>query len=375
VPLSTYRAQRRGGKGRSGMSTRDEDFVTQIFLASTHTPVLFFSSKGMCYRMKVWRLPAATPQAPGKALVNLLPLSEGESITSILPLPEDQASWQNLELMFATRSGNIRRNALADFESINRNGKIAMKLDEGDQIVHVAIATPKDDVLLTTAQGQCIRFLIEDEVRLFKGRDSTGVRGIRLEDGDRVISMAILTHVDASPEERQAYLKQAAAMRRAENADEPEVAAAPDADEEATGPAELTPERYAELSAKEQFVLTVSERGFGKRSSSFEYRTSGRGGKGIVAMVVNDRNGGLIASFPIEGSDQILLVTDQGKLIRTPINDVRIAGRNTQGVRIFKTDDSERVVSVERIPDDGTSTSDGTGDDGPSEPVPGEPQP
>ncbi len=351
VPLSTYRAQRRGGKGRSGMATRDEDFVTQMFVTSTHTPVLFFSSRGMCYRMKVWRLPAATPQSTGKALVNLLPLEAGEVITSILLLPEDSETWASLELVFATRSGNIRRNSLTDFENINRNGKIAMKLDEGDRIVSVAIARPDDDVLLTTAQGQCIRFLIGDEVRLFKGRDSDGVRGIRLEDGDEVISMAILGHVDASPAERAAYLKQAAAMRRATGDEEAAETAGAEADAEdgADESADLTPERYAELGAREQFVLTVSERGFGKRTSSYEFRTSGRGGKGIVAMVVNDRNGNLVASFPIEDSDQIMLVTDGGQLIRTPVHDVRIAGRNTQGVRIFKTDADESVVSVERL--------------------------
>jgi DNA gyrase subunit A len=365
VPLSAYRAQRRGGKGRSGMSTRDEDFVTQIFIASTHTPVLFFSSRGMCYRMKVWRLPAATPQAAGKALINLLPLAQGEVITSILPLPEDQETWSKLELMFATKSGGVRRNALTDFESINRNGKIAMKLDaeEGsdpDRIVSVAICSPEDDVLLTTAQGRCIRFLIKDEVRLFKGRDSSGVRGIKLEDGDAVISMAILTHVEASPAERSAYLKQAAQIRRSEGGEEAEtVEAEADAEEGEEGSAELTPERYAELSAKEQFVLTVSERGFGKRSSSYEYRTSGRGGKGIVAMVVNERNGDLVASFAIEHSDQIMLVTDGGQLIRCPVDDVRIAGRNTQGVRVFKTEAEERVVSVERISDEGAEGDNG----------------
>jgi DNA gyrase subunit A len=367
VPLSAYRAQRRGGKGRSGMSTRDEDFVTQIFITSTHTPVLFFSSRGMCYRMKVWRLPAATPQAAGKALINLLPLAQGEVITSILPLPEDQETWSKLDLMFATKNGNVRRNALSDFENINRNGKIAMKLDaeEGampDRIVSVAICSPEDDVLLTTAQGRCIRFLIKDEVRLFKGRDSSGVRGIKLEDGDEVISMAILTHVEASPAERSAYLKQAAQIRRSEGGDDAEpVEVEIEAEEGEEAAAELTPERYAELSGKEQFVLTVSERGFGKRTSSYEYRTSGRGGKGIVAMVVNERNGDLVASFAIDHSDQIMLVTDGGQLIRCPVDDVRIAGRNTQGVRIFKTDEEERVVSVERISDEGSEGE--TGDD------------
>ncbi len=355
VPLSTYRAQRRGGKGRSGMSTRDEDFVTQVFITSTHTPVLFFSSRGMAYRMKVWRLPVGTPQSIGKALINLLPLQPDEWITSILTLPEDTSTWADLELVFATKSGNVRRNSLADFETINRNGKIAMKLDEGDKIVRVAVARPEDDVLLTTTRGQAIRFQIGEEVRLFKGRDSDGVRGIRLEDGDEVISMAILLHVEATAPERAAYLKQASALRRAqgaEGAEEADAAADVEPETEGEGETDLTPERFAELGAKEQFVLTVSERGYGKRTSSYEYRTSGRGGKGISAMVVNDRNGPLVASFPIEDGDQIMLVTDGGKLIRTPVDDVRIAGRNTQGVRIFRTEEDEKVVSVERIPEE-----------------------
>ncbi|MEZ5910501.1 MAG: DNA gyrase subunit A [Hyphomicrobiaceae bacterium] len=352
VPLSTYRSQRRGGKGRSGMTTRDEDFVTQVFIGSTHTPVLFFSTRGMVYRLKVWRLPSATPQSVGKALINLLPLEQDETITSILPLPEDPSSWESLELMFATKSGNVRRNSLADFENINRNGKIAMKLEEGDRIIDVAICGANDDVLLTTGHGQCIRFSVDD-VRVFKGRESTGVRGIRLDDSDQVISMAILRHVAASPAERAAYLKQALAMRRAQAIEDSEVEPEPDpaAEEGEGGDGELTPERYAELGAHEQFVLTVSDKGFGKRSSSYEYRVTGRGGKGIVAMVVNERNGALVASFPIEESDQVMLVTDGGQLIRCPVDDIRTASRNTQGVRIFRTSDEERVVSVERIPD------------------------
>jgi DNA gyrase subunit A len=332
---------------------------------------LFFSSRGMVYRMKVWRLPAATPQSIGKALVNLLPLTEGEIITSILTLPEDERTWGQLELMFATKTGNVRRNSLADFENINRNGKIAMKLDEGDRIVRVAICTPEEDVLLTTARGQCIRFQIKEEVRLFKGRGSDGVRGIRLEDGDEVISMGILRHIEATPGERAVYLKQALAVRRgqsAEGADAiPEVEA--DADTEgAEANVNLSAARYAELAAHEQFVLTVSERGFGKRSSSYEYRISGRGGKGITAMIVNDRNGSLVASFPVEDNDQIMLVTDGGQLIRCPVDDVRIAARNTQGVRIFKTEESEKVVSVERVPEDGN----GNGEDAPGEEEGGE---
>jgi DNA gyrase subunit A len=310
--------------------------------------------------MKVWRLPAAAPQSSGKALVNLLPLSEGEAITSILPLPEDRSTWGDLELVFATLSGNVRRNALADFESIHRNGKIAMKLDEGDRIVQVAIARPEQDVLLTNAGGQCIRFLIKDEIRLFKGRDSTGVRGIRLADGDEVISMAILDHFEASAEERAAYLKQASALRRADvdaEAEEPETANS-DA-EVVSAEVVLSQERFEEMRAAEQFVLTVSDKGFGKRSSSFEFRTSGRGGKGIVAMVANERNGRLVASFPVGEDDQKMLVTHAGQLIRCPVNDIRIAGRNTQGVRIFKTDADEKVVSVERITDEnGEDTAD-----------------
>jgi DNA gyrase subunit A len=324
--------------------------------------LLFFSSRGMAYRMKVWRLPAATPQSVGKALVNLLPLTEGEVITSILQLPEDQSTWGTLELMFATRSGDVRRNSLADFESINRNGKIAMKLEEGDRIVRVAICKPDDNVLLTTAAGRCIRFPVDD-VRVFQGRNSTGVRGIRLEDGDEVISMAILLHVEASPGERAAYLKQALSVRRAQGAEAADNGAPEAEAEEGAETVDLSPQRYAELGGAEQFVLTVSERGFGKRSSSYDYRISGRGGKGIVAMIVNERNGRLIASFAVEESDQIMLVTDGGKLIRCPVDDVRIAARNTQGVRIFKTEESEKVVSVERVPDDGTGNGEAPGEE------------
>jgi DNA gyrase subunit A len=373
VPLSTYRAQRRGGKGRSGMTTRDEDVVTRIFITSTHTPVLFFSSRGMCYRMKVWRLPVGTPQSLGKFLSNLLPLAEGEVITSILPLPEDATTWSSLELMFATRAGNVRRNSLSDFESINRNGKIAMKLDEGDQIVDVAICRPDDNVLLTSGDGQCIRFAVDD-VRVFKGRDSSGVRGMRLAEGNTVISMAILHAVEATPAERAQYLKQATALRRAMNAEgaEDAEAVAPLVEDDAEvvdGVTELTADRFAELQAREQFLLTVSDRGFGKRSSCYDYRLSGRGGKGIAAMVVNDRNGQLVAAFPIEDTDQLMLVTDAGQLIRCPVGDVRIASRNTQGVRIFKTGEAEKVVSVERIPDDGTGGNEAEGDAPPDAPA------
>ena len=348
VPLDTYRAQRRGGKGRSGMSTRDEDFVSRLFVANTHTPMLFFSSRGMVYKMKVWRLPAAAPQSLGKALINLLPLEQDERITTIMPMPEDEESWGDFHVMFATRSGNVRRNELGDFVQIRQNGKIAMKLDEGDEIVGVQICTENDDVYLCSAHGHAIRFKVTD-VRVFKGRDSTGVRGIKLADGNEVISMAILRHVETTPPEARAYLKLANAARRANGDEEESVVEAESADEENGDDVQVSPERYEELAAQEQFILTLSEKGYGKRSSSFEYRVTGRGGKGIIAMIVNDRNGPLAGSFPVEDGDEIMLVTDGGKLIRTPLHDVRIAGRNTQGVTIFNTAEDEKVVSVEHI--------------------------
>ena len=350
VPLVTYRAQHRGGKGRSGMATKDEDFVTRLFVTNTHTPVVFFSSRGIAYKMKVWRLPLAAPQARGKFLNNLLPLQDGERITSILLLPEDEESWSTLDVMFATTRGTVRRNKLSDFVQVNRNGKIAMKFDdEDDAIVDVQLCSEHDDVLLTTADGQCIRFAVTD-VRVFKGRDSTGVRGISLAEGDRIISMAILHHFDANGDERAAYLKMSRAVRgEVEDATVIEH----DADEVA-GSDTLPQARYAEMGAAEQFVLTISENGYGKRTSSFEYRITGRGGKGIVAMAVNERNGKLIASFPVEDSDQIMLVTDGGQMIRMPVGGdkpIRIVGRGSQGVIVFNTDDSEKVVSVDRLSD------------------------
>ncbi|MEP1930344.1 MAG: DNA gyrase subunit A [Roseibium sp.] len=343
VPLATYRAQRRGGKGRSGMATKDEDFVTRVYVANTHTPVLFFSSRGICYKMKVWRLPLGGPTSRGKALVNMLPLEQGEQITSILPLPEDEDSWANLDVMFATQRGTVRRNKLSDFVNINRNGKIAMKLEEGDGIVSVDTCSEFSDVMLTTRLGQCIRFAVTD-VRVFAGRNSVGVRGIRLADGDHIISMQILHHLDVDAEERSAYLKLSRAMRG--EADE-----TGGVDEDGVAAGDLSQERYAQMSAAEQTILTISENGYGKRTSSFEYRVTGRGGKGITAMAVNDRNGGLISSFPVEENYQIMLVTDGGQLIRCPVDGIRIAGRATQGVIVFKTAKDELVVSVEGIPE------------------------
>jgi DNA gyrase subunit A len=356
TPLATYRTQHRGGKGRSGMATKEEDAVTRVFSANTHTPMLFFSSGGKAYKLKVWRLPVGTPTSRGKAFVNLLPIEPGESITSILPLPEDEASWDQYDVMFATRSGGVRRNKLSDFIDIRRNGKIAMKLDEGDSIIGVGVCNAQvNDILLTTALGRCIRFATE-EVRVFAGRDSTGVRGIRLAEGDSVISMAILRSVDATPDERAAYVKHANAMRKARgeavDTDEPAVV-----DDEEAGAGEglesLPVERIAALEAAEEVILTVSTEGYGKRTSAYEFRRTGRGGQGLLAQDLTKKGGRLAASFPVEEFDEILLVTDQGQLIRTPVTQVRMVGRNTSGVIIFRTSDTEHVVSVERLADTG----------------------
>ncbi|MCB1451304.1 MAG: DNA gyrase subunit A [Nitratireductor sp.] len=347
VPLDTYRAQRRGGKGRSGMATRDEDFVTRLFVANTHTPILFFSSRGIVYKLKVWRLPMAAPQARGKALINILPLEKDERITTIMPLPEDEESWDQLDVMFATTQGTVRRNKLSDFTQVNRNGKIAMKLEGEDGIVGVETCTEDATVLLTSAKGQSIRFPVDD-VRVFAGRNSVGVRGINLADGDTVISMTILNPSSAEPWERTAYLKRRRAMLSLEEgADLDPVAEA--SDEAESEDQVLSDERFIELQAGEQMILAISENGYGKRSSSHEYRVSGRGGKGITAMAVNKRNGLIVSAFPVEETDQIMMVTNGGQLIRCPVRDIRIAGRSTQGVTVFRTAEGEKVVSVEHI--------------------------
>jgi DNA gyrase subunit A len=365
VPLSTYRAQRRGGKGRSGMQTREEDFVARLFVASTHAPVLYFSSLGKVYKQKVYRLPISAPQARGKALINILPLQQGETITTIMPLPEDEKSWAALDLMFATTSGTVRRNKLSDFVDVRPSGIIAMKLEDGEAIVDVQICTEKDDVLLTASGGQCIRFAVP-EVRVFEGRTSRGVRGITLADKDKVISMSILRHSDANADERAAYLKRASAVRR--GGEDDVVEAEDDTEIEETKAIELGEKRYVEMSAAEQFVLTISEKGYGKRSSSYEYRITSRGGKGIVAMAIlegkkgkktiREKTGRLVASFPVEESDQIMLVTDGGKLIRTAVDGIRIAGRSTQGVIVFHTAEDEKVVSVERLSEEESGNGD-----------------
>ena len=356
--LSAYRTQHRGGKGKSGMAMKDEDAVTRIFSASTHAPVLFFSSAGKVYKLKVWKLPNAVANARGKAFVNLLPLEQGDRITTVLPLPEDEAAWERLDVVFATSSGDVRRNKLSDFVQVNRSGKIAMKLGEGEHILGVQLCTEDQDILLTTAAGRCIRFAVGD-LRVFQSRESTGVRGVRLASGDAVISMAILRHVDATPEERAAYLRQAASARAAtasdpaeiadaegELADAREIEAEEGVDPEAESP--LPEERYIQLGAAEQFILTVTDNGYGKRTSAYDYRLSGRGGQGLIAHNLA-RGGKLAASFPIEETDELLLVTDGGQLIRTRVDAVRIAARNTQGVTIFRTAEGERVVSVERL--------------------------
>ncbi len=321
VPLSAYRAQRRGGKGRSGMNIKDEDFLSQVFVTSTHTPVLFFSTKGLAYKLKVYRLPLGAPQARGKALVNILPLSEGETISTIMPLPEDEESWANLHVMFATEGGDVRRNLLSDFVDIRANGKIAMKLGESDKLVAVNPCAETDDILLATRLGKAIRFPV-DEVRVFKGRDSTGVRGIRLEQGDQVISMSVLNHVEFDSATRDAFLKG-----------------------EMSGPES---ERLASL---QQFILTMTETGYGKRTSAYEYRVTGRGGQGIGNIELSERNSAVVASFPVNDDDEIMLVSDGGTLIRMPVYDIRIAGRLTQGVTLFRTQQGEKVVSAARLCD------------------------
>lgn len=356
TPLSTYRTQHRGGKGRSGISMKDEDFVTRLFTADTHTEILFFSSEGMVYKEKVWRLPVGSPQSRGKALVNLFPLSKDERIESVMPLPADEETRAEMDVMFATRSGTVRRNKLSDFIRVNRNGKIAMKLDEGDGLVSVKVCSEKHDVFLTTALGKCIRFRADD-VRVFAGRNSTGVRGIRLDDGDRVIAMGILLHIDVTSAEARAYLKHASAMRRAATGEEEEISEIEDGED--IEEAALSAERIAELGAADQFILTIADDGMGKRSSAYDYRVTGRGGKGLVALNIwggNKKTGPIkkiAQSFTVDDSDQVMLVTDAGQLIRTPVDQIRIAGRATSGVWVLRTKDDERVVSVARLADDG----------------------
>ncbi len=338
VPLSTYRAQRRGGKGRAGMQTKEEDFLSTVFVANTHTPVLFFSNTGQVYKLKVWKLPLGSPTSKGKAVINMLPLEQGETISTYLPLPEDETSWGELQVIFSTSQGNVRRNRLDDFSNVKANGKIAIKMDEADTLIGVHTCTEDDTVLLAAAGGKCIRFPAT-AVRLFVGRNSSGVRGMKLAEGDQVISMSILNDTGATAEQRDAYLK-AAAWK-------------PD-----PAPSTLSTELMQELAESEQFILSVTVNGFGKRTSSLEYRQTNRGGSGIKNIETSERNGGVVAAFPIDIEDEIMMVTDQGKLIRTSVDEVRIAGRATQGVTLFKVSDNEHVVSVARMKNMGDDSED-----------------
>ncbi|WP_193540114.1 DNA gyrase subunit A [Rhodopila globiformis] len=360
--LETYRAQNRGGRGRSGAGTRGDDIVTRSFNGHTHQWVLFFSSGGKAYREKVWKLPEAAPTAKGRALVNLLPELGADTITTVLPLPQDETLWDSLHLVFATASGNVRRNRLSDFRNVRASGLIAMKLDEGDRLIGVATCREGDDVLLATRKGRCIRFQLTDEqVRVFAGRDSSGVRGIKLLKPDEVNSLSVLRHVEASPEERVAYLKQANAKRRANgngNGDaEAESVAVADAAEGEGEVADvaLSAERFQELEEAEEMLLTVTDMGFGKRTSAYEYRVTGRGGQGIGNITLAPRNGkAVVATFPVREGDDIMMVTDAGRLIRVPVDQVRCSGRQTMGVTLFRVDKGEHVTSVFTVLEDET---------------------
>jgi DNA gyrase subunit A len=360
VPLSTYRAQRRGGRGRAGMAIREEDFLSEVFVASTHAPVLFFTSSGRVYKLKVYRLPLGTPQARGRPMVNLLPnLAPGETISTVMPLPEDEESWGDLAVMFTTANGYVRRNALSDFGDVRANGKIAMKFegeDANDRLIAVATCTDANDVLLATRNGKSIRFPVSD-VRVFSGRSSVGVRGIRLLGEDRVISMSILRHQEIAPDVRNAYLSLAAKRRRQMGEESDTAAETPlDADEPngENGGEEgaISEEIYADLAQREEFVLSVTEKGYGVRTSAYDYRITGRGGQGIDNMDLSRRSDAVVAVFPVGHKDQVMLVTDGGMVIRCPVYDIRIARRRSQGVVIFKVGEGERVVSVARLPEE-----------------------
>ena len=333
VALDTYRAQRRGGKGRSGMTTKEEDILSNVFVSNTHVPILFFSDLGQVYKLKVWKLPLGSPTSKGKALINILPLAQGETISTILPLPEDEDSWSELHAIFATSKGNVRRNLLSDFSNVRANGKIAIRLSENDRLIGVSACNEEDDVLIAAKGGKCIRFPAT-KVRLFKGRNSDGVRGIKLSDDDEVVSMSILHHVNMDQEQKVAYLRYAGAKRRGEDAEKPD---------------NIDEDRLKDLEEREEFILSITVNGYGKRTSSYEYRVTGRGGSGIINIETSERNGNVIAAFPINENDQLMMVTDNGRLIRVPVHDVRIAGRNTQGVTLFKIGDKELIVSVDRI--------------------------
>ena len=350
VPLSTYRAQKRGGKGRTGMSTRDEDFVSRVYVVNTHTPVLFFSSKGMVYKMKVYRLPVGTPQARGKALVNLLPLDEDEKITTLMPLPENEKDWNDLDIIFATSLGNVRRNKLSDFTNVMANGKIAMKLKDNDSLIGVLSCNENQDVLLATQNGRCIRFPVT-AVRIFAGRSSSGVRGMRLQTDDQVISLSMLKHTEFSVEERNAYLRRLRAERLSALGDENSSME----ENDTPAPAQvLSEDRYLELAGNDELILTIAANGYGKRTSAYEYTIRNRGGQGITNITLDSggrADNSVVASFPVINDEQLVIVSDQGQMIRTSVEDIRIAGRSTRGVIVFRVGDKEKVVSVSALSD------------------------
>ena len=368
--LETFRAQNRGGRGRSGAGTRGDDIVTRSFNGHTHQWVLFFSSGGKAFRVRVWKLPEAGPTAKGRALINLLPELGTDTITTVLPLPQDETLWESLHLVFATASGNVRRNRLSDFKNVRAAGLIAMKLDEGDHLVGVATCREGDDVLLASRKGRCIRFqLTDDQVRVFAGRDSSGVRGIKLLAKDEVISLSVLRHMSATPEERIAYLKVANARRRGNGDAEAEAPVAVEA-EEYVEDVTLSPERFAEMEEGEEMLLTVTDMGFGKRTSAYEYRVTGRGGQGIGNITLAPRNGKtVVATFPVRQGDDMMMVTDAGRLIRVPVDQARITGRNAMGVTLFRVDKGEHVTSVFTVLEDETEDTpavDGIITEGPS---------
>ncbi|WP_423212694.1 DNA gyrase subunit A [Pseudaestuariivita atlantica] len=344
--LADFRAQKRGGKGLSGMSTKDDDVVTTLFVANTHTQLLFFTTDGMVYKLKTWRLPQGSRTAKGKAVVNILPIPQGVSIAAIMPVDRDEDEWDQLQIVFATSAGDVRRNALSDFTNVRSNGKIAMKLPEDVSLVNARIATEDDDVMLVTNSGRAIRFRTTD-VRVFKGRDSTGVRGIKLGGGDTVVSMSVIRHFEAEADERAAYLKMRRAM--AGLADDTE---APD-DEEGNANAQLPQVRYAQMSAAENLILTITAQGTGKLSSSHDYPVRGRGGMGVAAMDKAMRGGELVASFPVEMDDQIMLATSKGQSIRVPVDGISFRSRSAGGVKVFNTGKGEEVVSVAWIAEQG----------------------
>jgi DNA gyrase subunit A len=346
TPLGEFRAQRRGGKGLSGMATKEEDVVTTLFVANTHTQLLFFTTEGMVYKLKTWRLPQGGRTSKGKAIVNILPIPAGVSVAAIMPVDRDEEEWDQLQIFFATSDGDVRRNALSDFTNVMRNGKIAMKLPDGVSLVNARICTEEDDVMLVTASGRAIRFPTT-EVRVFKGRDSTGVRGIRLAEGDSVVSMAVIRHFDATPEERVAYLKQRRLVAGAPDDGEA------DEDEVAVEGGQLSTERYAEMSAAEDLILTITARGSGKLSSSHDYPVRGRGGQGVAAIDRAMRGGPLVASFPVDQADQIMLATSTGQSIRVPVEGISFRSRSAGGVKVFDTGRGEVVVSVARVADQG----------------------